>query len=630
MKIITPIKSALLSAALALTTSLSATAANTYTILDANELAFPSGYDIKEITFTLNADFSLTAEIFPTGVPGDTDGDGDPNASSSTIPDEPGVGSLEYLEIDMECGATDQGTGTCVPNVVFIYTNNTLTVAPTDSQITGLDQYVTFDVLLDRYVLTITDLMAFKAALGVSTTSVNFGAFSFIASFADGQPDDLVPDNAVCEFVTLDPPLVTQCGLTLEKVANVSTVGPIDTMISDQIGEHNDSDSGDDKDGSGDSDDSDVDPASLTCGCKGKVTDLELMYTGAGTVNVDVNRVGPFASDLFDGTVQNGVPFTVSGIDFGPKGFKGTLGVAISLSVDGGEPVELHTSCSEPIGPGKVAGDFVVLSGNSRKLTQPLCPMDPMACPVNQQVTYTYTVTNSGTDVTGLVVTDDKMVDPVGGPVDLLANSSVSFTADACLFETTTNIANASGLLADGQTCSSNTATVTVEMLQPPEPDPCMGSVDSDSDSGYDGNGNGDSDDSDADSGDLDCDGDSDTMPPTPIVYEGCGPSFWKKKSNVGAWTAYSPGDRFDSIFGVDAAGNKSLKRTLKSKGKKSQGLGRHATAALLNAANPDVNYMYTTGEVISIVVDAYATGDYDTAKNILKEQNKKGCPINN
>lgn len=628
MKKITPIKSALLSTALLLVASFPASAANTHTILDATELAFPSGYDIKEITFTLNADLSLTTDIFPTGVPGDTDGDGDPNASSSAIPDDPGVGPSEYLEIDMECGATDQGTGTCTPNVVFIYTNNTLTVLPTDPLVTGLDQYVTFSVLADRYVLTITDIMAFKAALGVSTTSVNFGAFSFIASFADGQPDDLVPDNAVCEYVSLDPPMVAQCGLTLDKVASVSTVGPIIDSIGSQIGEHDDSDSGEDADNSGDSDDSDVDPTTLTCGCKGKVTDLELMYTGAGTVTVDVNRIGPFATDLFDGTVQNGVPFTVTGVNFGPKGFKSTLGVAISLSVNGGVPVELHTSCSEPIGPGKVIGDFTVLSGNSRKLSQPLCSMSPGACPANQQVTYTYTVTNSGTDVTGLVVTDDKMIDPVGGPVDLLAGASIAFTADACLFETTTNIASASALLGDGQTCSSNVASVTVEMLQPPEMDPCNGSVDSDSDSGYDNNLSGDSDDSDSDSGDTDCDGDSDTMPVTPIVYEGCGPSYWKK--NQANWATYSPGDRFDSVFGVDAAGNKSLKRTLKSKGAKRQGLGRHATAALLNAANPGVNYMYTPGEVVSMIVDAYATGDYATTKNILKEQNRKGCPINN
>ena len=62
-------------------------AANTYTITDAQEIsAFPSGYDIKEITFTLDANFNMTADIIPWGVPGDADGDGDPNSSSVPRP----------------------------------------------------------------------------------------------------------------------------------------------------------------------------------------------------------------------------------------------------------------------------------------------------------------------------------------------------------------------------------------------------------------------------------------------------------------------------------------------------------------------------------------------------------------
>lgn len=615
----------IIAASISLGMATGAFAANTQTITDGQEItAFNSGYDVREVVFTLDANFTLTAEIFTYGIPGDADGDGDPNASSNlNITDDPGVGTTEVLQILMECGATDP-LATCVPNVRIIYSNNTLTVLAANGA--DLTPFVSFDVLLDRYLLTITDLLSFKAALGISTTAVNFGAFSFVASLDDKQVDDKVPDSGNCEIISLTPPDIATCDLLLTKTSNVSSVGPIIPYIDDQIGENDDSDSGDDADNSGDSDDSDVDPITLVCGCQGKVTDLELMYTGAGAVTVDVNRIGPFATDLFDGIVQNGAPFTVAGINFGPKGFKSTLGVAISLSVDGGTPVELHTSCSEPIGPGAVAGDFVVLSGNSRKLSQPLCAMDPVTCPTNQQVTYTYTVTNNGTDVTGLVVTDDKMLDSVGGPVDLLAGGNVVFTADACLFETTTNIASASALLGDGQACVSNVASVTVDLLLPPDPDPCMGAVDSDSDSGYDTNANGDSDDSDADSGDMDCDGDSDTMPVIPVVYEGCGPSYWMR--NKASWMAYSQGDRFDSIFGVDAAGNKSLKRSLRSKGAKRRGLGRHATAALLNAANPGVNYMYTTGEVISIVVDAYTTGDYATATSILRDQNKKGCPI--
>ena len=636
---IRPVASILLSVVFALGLITSASAANTHSILDPQELPFASGYDAEKMVFTLHADFSLTAEVFPYGVPGDADGDGDPNASSNpAITDEPGVGSLEFLEIDMECGATGPAA-TCTPNVTFIYNANTLLVFPANPAVTGLEQYVTFEVLLDRYVLTITDLVAFKTALGIPVTNtVNFGAFSFAAHFDDGQPDDVVPDSGNCEFVNLEPPVVAQCALVLDKVSSVTTVGPLAVQVGNDSDSDSDSDSGNDHDGSGDSDDSDADSGDDSvanptipppCGCKGKVTDLTLLYTGAGSVLVDIDRIGPFATDIFAGTVQAGAPFTISGSDFGPKGFKGTLGVAIGISVDGGPQVELHTSCSEPIGEGQVVGDFVILSGNSRKLTQPLCPFIPDACPINQQVTYTYTVTNNGSDVTGLVVTDDKMTGNVGGPVDLLANASVMFQADACLFETTTNTAQASGLLSDGQACLSNTDSVTVELLPPPDPDPCIGVTDSDSDSGYDTNLSGDSDDSDADSGDADCDGDSDLMPLVPVTYEGCGPGYWKKHRD--AWTTYTPGDRFDSIFGVDAAGSKTLMRTLKAKGGggASKKLGRQAVAALQNAANPAVNYLYTPGEVIAIVVDAYARFDFATAANVLKEQNKKGCPIN-
>lgn len=621
MKIIQSICTALFGASMFLGAAGVASATNTHTIYDPQEIAgFNSGYDVREVTFTLNADFSLVADIYTYGVPGDADGDGDPNASSNpNITDDPGVGLTEILQILMECGATDPAAA-CVPNVRFIYRNNALTVLAVNGA--DLSPYVTFDVLLDRYVLTITDLMAFKTALGISTTTVNFGAFSFVASIDDQEVDDKVPDTGACEFVSLDPPEVARCDLQLTKVASVATVGPIMNPAGNEDDRDHDHHSWEPHHAGCPTDDP---YESVTCGCKGKVTELTLMYTGPGLVNVDVNRVGPFATDLFDGMVQNGAPFTVTGSDFGPKGFKGTLGVAISLAVDGQEPVEIHTSCSEPIGEGMVVGDFIVLSGNSRKLSVPLCSLVSEACPSNQQVTYTYSITNNGTDVTGLTVTDDKMLEAVGGPVDLAANSAVMFQQDACLYETTTNVAQAEAMLGNGEVCLSNTASVTVELLPPPDDNPCNGY----GDSGYDHDHSGDSDDSDSGSTSTEC-GDDGAPPADPDSYEGCRPSFWKHHHRE--WSAYSPGDRYDAIFGVDASGNKSLMRSLKGHGKRasSKALGREAVAALLNAANSSVNYLFTPGEVVEIVVDAYESRDFDTAMNILREQNEKGCPLSN
>lgn len=622
-----------------------ASAVTSVTINDPQEItAFNSGYDVEKIVFTLHPDFSLTAEIFPYGVAADTDGDGDPNATSNpAILDEVGVGTREFVRIAMECGAEDTG-GNCAPNVNFVYANNTLRVLPVDTSLNGqLDPYVTFAVLQDRYVLTITDLDIFKTILGVPNSPVNFGAFSVVLSRADAQVDDLVPDSGNCEFVHLELPPPTVCNLALTKTASVSTVGPMSTPVGNEDN-HDDSsgtpsDSHVDRNNSGDSDDSDSDSsdASVTCGCKGKVSQLTLRYNGISPTTVKVDRIDPFGTTLYPSTaILPGDVFTVNGSNFGPKGFKGTLGVGISITEDGGNPVEIHTSCSQPVGPGLIAGNFEVVSGNSKKFSKPLCPVVPGTCPANQQVTYTYTVTNNGTDITDLLITDNKMVDPVGGPLDLTAGASQTFTADACLFETTTNVASASGLLSNGEACAANDASVTVEMLvNPPPPGGCTG-TDSDSDSGLDGNANNDSDDSDADSGDQDCDGDDSNAipPPPPPEYHGCTHDYWEAyKQHKSAWKVYSPDDRFDAIFGVDASGNKGLLKVLKQnadgRGAATKDLQRHAVAALLNASNPDVHYFYKPGEVIAIVVDAYNTKNYDNAKNLLKVQNETGCPFN-
>jgi hypothetical protein len=59
--------------------------------------------------------------------------------------------------------------------------------------------------------------------------------------------------------------------------------------------------------------------------------------------------------------------------------------------------------------------------------------------------------------------------------------------------------------------------------------------------------------------------------------------------------------------------------------------LGRHAVAALLNASSANVNYLYSVGEVITIVQNAFASGNFRAAKNMLAEQNadETVCPIN-
>jgi cysteine-rich repeat protein len=84
--------------------------------------------------------------------------------------------------------------------------------------------------------------------------------------------------------------------------------------------------------------------------------------------------------------------------------------------------------------------------------------------------------------------------------------------------------------------------------------------------------------------------------------FYGCTPGYWKQEHHFGNWVDYSPSDVFDDVFGVEALGDATLLDALWARGGGLYALARHATAALLNTANPDVNYMYTEEEVIALV----------------------------
>jgi hypothetical protein len=99
--------------------------------------------------------------------------------------------------------------------------------------------------------------------------------------------------------------------------------------------------------------------------CEGKVTDLTLLYIGSAddaniAVAVKARRRYPLPN-VFEGIVQPGETFSFSGNDK-----KGTLGTEITITVNDGVGLNIHTSCSQPIGVGMVFGDFVVVAGASR------------------------------------------------------------------------------------------------------------------------------------------------------------------------------------------------------------------------------------------------------------------------
>jgi hypothetical protein len=110
---------------------------------------------------------------------------------------------------------------------------------------------------------------------------------------------------------------------------------------------------------------------------------------------------------------------------------------------------------------------------------------------------------------------------------------------------------------------------------------------------------------------------------------QGCTPGYWKQPRHLDSWVGFSPNQLYETVFGVNASFNLTLLGALQQGGGGEKALGRHAVAALLNAANDDVSFAFTTAQVIAIVQAAYATGDFETAKNRLAAQNELGCPLN-
>ena len=124
----------------------------------------------------------------------------------------------------------------------------------------------------------------------------------------------------------------------------------------------------------------DVDFGYGACGpCAGKITRLTLQYLGS-TVDAQVEvfaKKGPNTESVFDGILQPGDSFDVIGLATGNPGFAGTLGTEVRIFVDGSLHTMIHTSCSVPVGPGLVSGDFKVLAGASKNGGL-LCPIgDP-------------------------------------------------------------------------------------------------------------------------------------------------------------------------------------------------------------------------------------------------------------
>jgi hypothetical protein len=114
---------------------------------------------------------------------------------------------------------------------------------------------------------------------------------------------------------------------------------------------------------------------------------------------------------------------------------------------------------------------------------------------------------------------------------------------------------------------------------------------------------------------------------------EGCTPGYWKVPVHACKWpaTGYDPNANFNSTFGVSFhGGTVTLLQAAWMGGGGYVALGRHAVAALLNAAHPDVDYGMSEADVKAAVQAAETSGDPNTYKDQLEYYNEMGCPLNN
>lgn len=100
---------------------------------------------------------------------------------------------------------------------------------------------------------------------------------------------------------------------------------------------------------------------------------------------------------------------------------------------------------------------------------------------------------------------------------------------------------------------------------------------------------------------------------PPPPPGGGCTPGYWRNHLEDWGLTGLTPGDDFDTTFGVDLfTPDITLGQAIWLGGGASKKLARHGTAALLSALHPDVNYPLTPDEVIAAV----QAGDAETLAN--------------
>lgn len=114
----------------------------------------------------------------------------------------------------------------------------------------------------------------------------------------------------------------------------------------------------------------------------------------------------------------------------------------------------------------------------------------------------------------------------------------------------------------------------------------------------------------------------------TPPMGEGCTPGYWRQDQHFDNWTGYSPTDDYDDTFGPGVSYGGTLLDAVWARGGGVDALARHSVAALLNAANGDIDYPMDTDAVINAVQNAFATGTFESLKDQFEAWNEAGCEL--
>jgi len=117
----------------------------------------------------------------------------------------------------------------------------------------------------------------------------------------------------------------------------------------------------------------------------------------------------------------------------------------------------------------------------------------------------------------------------------------------------------------------------------------------------------------------------------SPAGGEGLTPGYWKQHHHFDDWFDFQPGDHYVDVFMLDPGdepGDLTLIEALKRGGGGNKALGRHAVAAILNAAHPNIDYDLTFTEIKAAVQDAYAADDFESLKDELDELNNQGANL--